>query len=264
MEDAIVTKLRRELSSRGPLTEARVVYILAEIRKLMERKRQQKKYYALSFHCSWALHPTMDRGGAGRILRRFDKAFELLKDKRLHELPANLRDEINATIGLEKFQDELKTFLVAHQFPTRIVEKEWTKFLRQYAAVIEDCALTLRDKSLGLQYIKKVTVCGAQEPSAYNGYFGSVCYHPLFLFNRQGDCLAAKLRPGNVRGADGWEELLLPEIERQQQAGNEVTAVCPHANTRFFDGTRSRDTWRYRIKGMWNKGCETDLRIVDT
>jgi hypothetical protein len=34
-------------------------------------------------------------------------------------------------------------------------------------------------------------VYGEQEQSAYNGYFESVCYHPLFLFNRQGDCLVA-------------------------------------------------------------------------
>jgi hypothetical protein len=26
-------------------------------------------------------------------------------------------------------------------------------------------------------------VYGEQEQSAYNGYLGSVCYHPLFLFN---------------------------------------------------------------------------------
>jgi hypothetical protein len=44
----------------------------------------------------------------------------------------------------------------------------------------------------------------------------------LLLFNREGDCLAAKLRPGNVHSADGWEELLLPEIERQQAQGMEV------------------------------------------
>jgi Transposase DDE domain group 1 len=65
-------------------------------------------------------------------------------------------------------------------------------------------------------------VYGEQEQSAYNGYFESVCYHPLFLFHCQGDCLAAKLRPGNVHSAEGWEEVLLPEIERQQQNGNEV------------------------------------------
>lgn len=34
-------------------------------------------------------------------------------------------------------------------------------------------------------------VYGEQKQSAYNGYFESVCYHPLFLFNSLGDCLAA-------------------------------------------------------------------------
>jgi hypothetical protein len=42
------------------------------------------------------------------------------------------------------------------------------------------------------------------------------------LFNREGDCLAAKLRPGNVHGAEDWDELLLPEIEREQKLGKEV------------------------------------------
>ena len=57
-------------------------------------------------------------------------------------------------------------------------------------------------------------VHGTQEQSAYNGHFESVCYHPLFVFNQQGDCLAAKLRPGNVPSASGWEDVLLPVIDR--------------------------------------------------
>jgi len=61
----------------------------------------------------------------------------------------------------------------------------------------------------------EIPVYGQQEQSAYNGHFESTCYHPLLLFNREGDCLAAKLRPGNMHSAEGWEELLLPEIERQ-------------------------------------------------
>ena len=32
-------------------------------------------------------------------------------------------------------------------------------------------------------------VHGAQEGSAYNGHFETVCYHPLFLFNEHGDCV---------------------------------------------------------------------------
>jgi hypothetical protein len=43
----------------------------------------------------------------------------------------------------------------------------------------------------------EVPVYGEQEQSAYNGYFESTCFHPLLLFNEEGDCLAAKLRPGN-------------------------------------------------------------------
>ena len=49
----------------------------------------------------------------------------------------------------------------------------------------------------------EIPVHGAQEQSAYNGHFESNCYHPLLLFNRDGDYLAAKLRPGNIHSADG-------------------------------------------------------------
>src|SRR5713226_3156205 len=56
-------------------------------------------------------------------------------------------------------------------------------------------------------------VHGAQEQAAYNGHFESVCYHPLFVFNQDGDCLVATLRPGNVHSADGWDRVLLPVID---------------------------------------------------
>ena len=55
-------------------------------------------------------------------------------------------------------------------------------------------------------------VHGQQEGSADNGHFESTCYYPLLLFSQHGDCLAAKLRLGNVHSAEDWDELLLPEI----------------------------------------------------
>ena len=61
----------------------------------------------------------------------------------------------------------------------------------------------------------EVPVYGEQEQRAHYGHFESTCYHPPLLFNREGDSRAAKLRFGNVHSAAGWEELLLPEIERQ-------------------------------------------------
>ena len=68
----------------------------------------------------------------------------------------------------------------------------------------------------------EVPVYGEQEHSAYNGHFETTCYHPLLLFNREGDCLAVKLRPGNVHSAEQWDAVLLPEIARQQKHGKEV------------------------------------------
>jgi hypothetical protein len=65
----------------------------------------------------------------------------------------------------------------------------------------------------------EIPVYGEQEQSAYNGHFESTCYHPLLLFNGEGDCLAGKLRPGNVHSAEDWEEVLLRERHRETGAG---------------------------------------------
>ena len=62
-------------------------------------------------------------------------------------------------------------------------------------------------------------VHGEQEGASYNGHFGCVCYHPLFVFNQFGDCEGAKLRPGNVHSAHEWREVLEPIIDRYERTG---------------------------------------------
>src|ERR1700726_1548283 len=57
---------------------------------------------------------------------------------------------------------------------------------------------------------------GEQEGSAYNGHFGCICYHPLFVFNQLGDVERCALRSGNVHGADGWRAVLEPVVTRYQ------------------------------------------------
>jgi hypothetical protein len=58
---------------------------------------------------------------------------------------------------------------------------------------------------------------GQQEGSRYNGHFGCTCYHPLFVFNQDGDVERAMLRHGNVASADDWRAVLLPVIERYRE-----------------------------------------------
>jgi hypothetical protein len=106
----------------------------------------------------------------------------------------------------------------------------------------------------------EIPVYGQQENSAYNGHFESTCYHPLLLFNREGDCLAAKLRPGNVHSADDWEELLLPEIERQQKLGKEVVfrADAAFAKPEIYEALEERGV-KYAIRIPANENLERDI-----
>ncbi|MGC9971547.1 MAG: IS1380 family transposase [Bryobacteraceae bacterium] len=106
----------------------------------------------------------------------------------------------------------------------------------------------------------EIPVYGQQENSAYNGHFESTCYHPLLLFNREGDCLAAKLRPGNVHSADDWQELLLPEIERQQKLGKEVVfrADAAFAKPEIYEALEQRGA-KYAIRIPANENLERDI-----
>jgi len=103
-------------------------------------------------------------------------------------------------------------------------------------------------------------VHGEQEGSAYNEHFESVCYRPLFLFNEHGDCLGTELRPGNVHSAEDWDELLLPEIERQQAEGKQVAfrADAAFAKPEIYEALEERGV-KYAIRIPANDNLERDI-----
>ncbi len=70
----------------------------------------------------------------------------------------------------------------------------------------------------------------------------------------------AKLRPGNVHSADDWEELLLPEIARQQKLGKEVVfrADAAFAKPDLYEALEDRDV-NYAIRIPANENLERDI-----
>jgi hypothetical protein len=81
----------------------------------------------------------------------------------------------------------------------------------------------------------------------------------------KGDCLAAKLRPGNVHSAEGWEELLLPEIERQQRLSKEVVfrADAAFAKPDLYEALEERDV-KYAIRLSANDNLQQNIPgVVD-
>ena len=135
-----------------------------------------------------------------------DPAFRLIGSARIWDRGAALTSRVHSFETELLTQDENPTGLAAinRELLTRVEAMESAR------RVVLDIDST------------EIPVYGQQEQSAYNGHFEAVCYHPLLLFNRDGDCLAARLRPGNVHSAEDGEAMLLPEIERQQKQGKDV------------------------------------------
>lgn len=107
-----------------------------------------------------------------------------------------------------------------HWFETEVLadEQNYHGLTRLNADLIRHAAARSPSRRVTLDIDSSESpVHGTQEQSAYNGHFEAVCYHPLFVFNPEGDCLAVKLRPGNVPSAQGWDEVLLPIIDRYRR-----------------------------------------------
>jgi hypothetical protein len=155
----IISKLTAELYG-GIKTEVQVVYLLAGIRKIIERDKIRNQYPDLNFHCDWALHSSLDRAAAKAILREFDAAHALLRGNvKLRGLPHPLRAEIDRISKMRSFETELSQFLTAYGLPqlTKNRPDGWTHFLQLYARVVEDIPLVVSSPAVA-KHITHVTV----------------------------------------------------------------------------------------------------------
>jgi len=92
-----------------------------------------------------------------------------------------------------------------------------------------------------------------------------VCYHPLFVFNPEGDCLAAQLRPGNVHSAEGWDDVLLPIIDRSRRRRQTVVvrADAAFARPEIYEALERRKV-RYAIRLPANDVLERQIEDLLT
>lgn len=162
---SIVAKLSKEMME--PISsERQVVYILAEMRKLLELNNEKSKYPALNFYCNWALHSKLSRSSeASNIVTMFDGAEGFLTQldttppgTTIPDLDWSWMNDWHNRIALVSLREELRTFSTANDIIGRLLEddNEWLMFLQCYGAVIEDCPLICTDDSL--QYVKEVII----------------------------------------------------------------------------------------------------------
>jgi hypothetical protein len=162
MEGAIVEKLRQQL--RGCVdTECQVVYILCQIRKLLDKKPPDPNPFALRLYCHWALH--VDLSHRSTTLPFLDKVDSFVFNALIpgHRTKENLLAEyalFRDFVYLEAFRKELSQVLAAYNLPLELCGENarWFTFLAAYASVIEDGSLACENRgSDKLKMVEKVT-----------------------------------------------------------------------------------------------------------
>src|SRR5579863_6290738 len=154
----IIDKLRDHING-GIVKEADAVYLLTEVRRLLEQQGLKKDYEYLTFYCDWVVHPKLTGSMAQRMLKRFDEAnIHLKTGMELHELPNGLSHEIDRISKLWYFEKELGTFLEKNGLPdlSAIRPDGWSHFWHLYTQIVEDCPLVMT--SGNGSDIEKVTV----------------------------------------------------------------------------------------------------------
>jgi hypothetical protein len=144
-QSAIVAKLAT-LLGQGIRCEADALYVLVEVRKLLEQQEAKQQYEYLTFYCDWAVHARLTGPVAQEILARFDAANVQLKQQiALRELPEPLRTDLDRISKMKFFENEMDGFLGANGLPniesTRV--DGWIHFLHLYGKIVEDCPLLM-------------------------------------------------------------------------------------------------------------------------
>jgi hypothetical protein len=157
MKRDIVAKLGEEL--REPISsERQLVYIMVELRKLIELNADGANYPALKFHCDWIAHPLLQGQAAQEIVRLFDQYQEVMDEGEEGTADMSFMAQLGPTLTMTNFRNQLNRYLRSQGLDPSIPNDNgnWSNFLTYYAGVIEDCPL--RCVSQGLKYTDEVVL----------------------------------------------------------------------------------------------------------
>ncbi len=142
MNRHIVGKLKKFLSNHSILKEeCEVVYLLVEIRKLIEDDK--KNFRTLYFYCCWVAHNRLSYPNIADFLSdKFDRYIDLQKGKR--GIQKDLISGQKDFFKLRDLNNELRAFLTANKLPTNLLDgNTWYKFCQLFLDNITECGIDI-------------------------------------------------------------------------------------------------------------------------
>ncbi len=138
----IIEKISREMKYLPIRHERQIMYLLAEIRKVIEQCSDQERdaFPNLKFFCNWALHSKLDQESSRKRIAELCSVFDMYD---IHAQRLVLSRFHNEMIMLRPFRESLARFLAMFSVETRITdhEAEWCRFVYHFSGIVSDVPL---------------------------------------------------------------------------------------------------------------------------
>lgn len=157
MEKSIVEKLRAFLAQPVD-SECKVVYLLCEVRKLLERSDNRPP--ALWLYCCWALHVELKKKPTLELLNKIDTLLENHRKRDLDQEELRMQHELfRELLFFDSFREQLRELLRFYDVPQTICDDEnWRTFLRHYVRVIEEVPLSCQVQPNTLKHVARAII----------------------------------------------------------------------------------------------------------
>jgi hypothetical protein len=144
MHSDIAAKLNAEF--REPITtERQVVYILVELRKLLEGNGTLDQYRTLKTCCDWAVHPKLSQASAQAITKLFDEYEAKYRSQAVGVAQAEM-PQLVEFCEHTRFRAQLIVACEANGIDADAISDDgwWRAFLTQYSEIVKDCPIEAR------------------------------------------------------------------------------------------------------------------------
>ena len=150
----IIRKLDLELKKeiKG---EARVVYILSLIRKILEIKNQKDKFKLLNFYCNWSLHVSLSVKRTKQVITdMLDQDIDC--SKRASDIARKLNSNHADFFKLNDIKKELVKFIADNDLSPALTNKrqQWVEFVSMLLQIIQDCPVICIESSKKIKTMK--------------------------------------------------------------------------------------------------------------
>ncbi len=162
--NAIVMKLNDLLA--GPVdNECKVVYLLTEVRKLVEHTYGKRgRPFALNLYCAWALH--VDLHGLDTVGPFFQQVDAYVDGVLVGPEDLGASDRmVREFLTFDTLRAQMRDFFQANGIRTELTDEDarWNEFVKHYAGVIEDGSLSIHAPNHGMKHVKAVTFTKGRE-----------------------------------------------------------------------------------------------------